>query len=77
MHVNACLTVKPLARFLKCNGGKLKDITAFSSFLVCYNRNRTISACLFRFFDARENACFFAFRFAWQQVGSFVAELNL
>ena len=40
--MNECVTVKTLAGFFQCNGGKLtesegymKDTTAFSSFLVC------------------------------------------
>ena len=38
IHVNACVTVKHLARFLQCNGGKLEEsdgFKCFSSFLVC------------------------------------------
>ena len=30
IHVNACVTVKPLAGFLQCNGGKLEESEGYN-----------------------------------------------
>ena len=43
-QVNVCETVRRLAGFLQCNGGKLKKLNTsnlFSSFIVSLNRNRS------------------------------------
>ena len=44
IHVNVCETVRVLAGFLQCNGGKLEEAEDFKSvfvFIVCSNRNRS------------------------------------
>ena len=45
---DVCETVKLLAGFLQCNGGKLEEAEDFKyvlSFVVCSNRNRSALVC--------------------------------